>query len=458
MSHIDVYYASREAVLDSAGLLDRLRLITGDELAAGWRTAASARTSPEAWLVTLEHDTDVSLAAMNERLLAAADPYLRVCTDAEPERPPSVFGIESLVLPLPVDVPRALLGSEGKQRERAATYGMLLGLIISAVLGILPPRGNVLRHMFDPRTPTAAVPVAILCLFFWGVIYGLNRRRRLRAIESLNGEDLLPAVVDGLQKHGVARLEEALRGQVDQYSVVRYSPLLRRIRVTLEQWLIRPSLQHAHLAIEQQVISDREATQRAYNLLRIFVWATPVLGLIGTVVGISIAVGGFAGFLSTNVEDISKIKAGLVGVTGGLSFAFLITLEGLLSSLILMLFTSNIQMREERLYAAIERDIVEVFLPALQRVSPEKDSAGLSLGTDAWADAMAEVAIKVIRAIEIAGKRILAKWDETHKVYVADLKDSGTAVSDLALVAKQMLESQVELRAAIAQLRDSSRN
>lgn len=451
MPQIEVLYtpAATTTNPDLTTLLSHLHTIVGGELAAGWRITASAPASPESWIVTLEHDTVESSVPIREQLLTANDPILQLhlgaaypgaetAPPAKPEAAPSAKPaptpvIDALSLPLPVEVPAVLLGSEAAQRRRAAIQGITTGLVVSAVMGLLTPQGNVIRHMFDPRNPTAAVPTGILCLFFWGITYGLNRRRRLEAIESLNADDLLPAVVSGLRFHGVERLEQALRGQTDQYSVVRYSPLLRRIWVTLEQWMIRPSLQNAHLVIEQQVISDREATQRAYNLLRIFVWATPVLGLIGTVVGISIAVGGFAGFLSTSVDDISKIKAGLVGVTGGLSFAFLITLEGLLSSLILMLFTSSIQTREERLYAEIERDVAERFLPDLQRISPERELSAAFAGADAWTEAMSEAARKVIRAVEIAGKRILAKWDEKHEVYVSDLTGVGETVNSSAL-------------------------
>jgi hypothetical protein len=213
--------------------------------------------------------------------------------------------------------------------------------------------------------------------------------------------------------------------------------------MTLEQWLIRPSLQNAHLVIEQQVMADREATQRAYNLLRMFVWATPVLGLIGTVVGISIAVGGFAGFLSTSVDDVSKIKAGLVGVTGGLSFAFLITLEGLLSSLILMLFTSNIQTREERLYAAIERDVAEKFLPELQRIAPERDLGGVVAGPDAWAVALADASKRVMRTMEVTGRRVLAKWDERQEV-VKVLSDLDSTLRDLKPLLARLAEEETK--------------
>jgi biopolymer transport protein ExbB/TolQ len=250
----------------------------------------------------------------------------------------------SLDLRLP-PVPATLVQPEAAQRRRTVIMGVVAGVVFGSAVGLLSPSASAMHQMFDPRTPAAAVPIAILCLFFWGIAQGLSRRRRVIAIESMNRPELLPAVLDGLDSHGIKGLNDAVK--VD---AAAHSPLLRRVRVAVEQWLLRPSMQNASLAVEQQIVADQDSTQRGYTLLRIFVWATPVLGLIGTVVGISIAVGGFAHFLSTNVDDVSKIKEGLVGVTGGLSFAFLITLEGLLTSLILMLFTSSLQTREERLY------------------------------------------------------------------------------------------------------------
>src|SRR6185503_16965205 len=97
----------------------------------------------------------------------------------------------------------------------------------------------------------------------------------------------------------------------------------------------------------------------------------PVLGLIGTVIGISFAVGGFGQFLGGNRNNMKTIKRSLVNVTGGLSFAFLITLQGLLTSLLIMLPAYALQTREERLYANVQRDISDLLLPALQRAVPE---------------------------------------------------------------------------------------
>jgi len=61
------------------------------------------------------------------------------------------------------------------------------------------------------------------------------------------------------------------------------SPLLRRVRAVIEQWQIRPGLAEADIVLQQHIASDEEEIHAGYSLVRTFVWALPVLGLIGTV-------------------------------------------------------------------------------------------------------------------------------------------------------------------------------
>jgi hypothetical protein len=159
--------------------------------------------------------------------------------------------------------------------------------------------------------------------------------------------------------------------------------------------------------LQQHAANDQEEVHAAYSLVRTFVWALPVLGLIGTVIGISLAVGGFAEFLGSGVDDVSLIKKNLVGVTGGLSFAFLITLQGLLTSLLLMLVASVLQTREQRLNTEVQQGIADHFMPTLQRVAPaaerrEPDPAAVSH------EAMAKIARGVLETVQQNGQEQLA--------------------------------------------------
>ena len=79
--------------------------------------------------------------------------------------------------------------------------------------------------------------------------------------------------------------------------------------------------------LRSQAETDESAMETSYSLLQGFVWAIPVLGFIGTVEGLSVAIGGFGGVLASS-SDFEQIKVALRGVTGGLSTAFETTLHG----------------------------------------------------------------------------------------------------------------------------------
>jgi MotA/TolQ/ExbB proton channel family len=121
-----------------------------------------------------------------------------------------------------------------------------------------------------------------------------------------------------------------------------------------------------------------ECQYPGYSLVRTFIWALPVIGLLGTVAGVAVAVGGFAEFLGGDIEDVAVIKRSLVNVTAGLSYAFLTTLYGLAGALVLMLIATALQNREEKLYSSIQERIANVFLPFLQTIAPESKGTEIS--------------------------------------------------------------------------------
>jgi biopolymer transport protein ExbB/TolQ len=74
-----------------------------------------------------------------------------------------------------------------------------------------------------------------------------------------------------------------------------------------------------------------------YTILRVIVWATPLLGFVGTVQGVSKSVGGLAKVLGGDVEDVSQITTALGKVTSELAFAFDTTLVALVAVIIIMI-------------------------------------------------------------------------------------------------------------------------
>ena len=88
---------------------------------------------------------------------------------------------------------------------------------------------------------------------------------------------------------------------------------------------------------------DAEACQididNAYLVVRTMIWMMPMLGFLGTVLGISVSISGFSGLL-TGISNLTTVKVGLSRVTTGLSTAFDTTLLGIVGAISCMLLLS----------------------------------------------------------------------------------------------------------------------
>lgn len=116
------------------------------------------------------------------------------------------------------------------------------------------------------------------------------------------------------------------------------------------------------------------ALETSYSVPRILVWAIPILGFIGTVVGISNAVSGFSGFLS-DAADIEQIKQGIGTVTNGLAIGFDTTLLALCLSVLVMIPLVFAERFESRLLLAIDIYINDKVLTRLRETSANLDES-----------------------------------------------------------------------------------
>lgn len=129
---------------------------------------------------------------------------------------------------------------------------------------------------------------------------------------------------------------------------------LRRARA-LQGYLLAGTRTAAATAAEDDTAHAEAALDGAYAVPRVAVWAIPLFGFIGTVVGISEAVAGFAGFLQ-QAEEIEQIKQGIGGVTTGLAVAFDTTLLALALSVLVMLPLVILERVERRAILALDAD------------------------------------------------------------------------------------------------------
>ncbi len=100
--------------------------------------------------------------------------------------------------------------------------------------------------------------------------------------------------------------------------------------------------------LNTQAQNDDDTLHSSYTLLKGFLWAIPVLGFIGTVLGLSEAVGGFGKVVQNGCSDPTQLIASLGNVTGGLSIAFETTLIALLIVLVVQLLMTLVVGKEEQ--------------------------------------------------------------------------------------------------------------
>ncbi|MCB1211914.1 MAG: MotA/TolQ/ExbB proton channel family protein, partial [Verrucomicrobiales bacterium] len=99
----------------------------------------------------------------------------------------------------------------------------------------------------------------------------------------------------------------------------------------------------------------------SYSLLKVFLWAIPILGFIGTVMGLSSAIGS----INLNTEDMGEIMGSIGKVTSGLGTAFDTTLLGLVLAMLLNFPMNAVVKAEDDNLNNIDAFCNEILLPRL---------------------------------------------------------------------------------------------
>lgn len=123
---------------------------------------------------------------------------------------------------------------------------------------------------------------------------------------------------------------------------------LNRVQKTLANLKNIGRVSDVSSVLNDFAIADEKYIEGTYTIVKGLIWAIPVTGFVGTVLGLSDAVGGFGKVISQGV-DIEVMKNSLSGVTSGLAVAFETTLIALVAALLLQLYMTIIMQKEEDL-------------------------------------------------------------------------------------------------------------
>ncbi|RMG39194.1 MAG: hypothetical protein D6725_05680 [Planctomycetota bacterium] len=224
---------------------------------------------------------------------------------------------------------------------QSALYGAALSVVFLVVL--FPFRDWYLGELFYKR---GWVPFALVFLMSWSAAILVLKWRKLSIQKETMLFDLLPtSIARDITPENIDAFVEHINGlpteAADSFLVNRVLRGLEHFRVTRNSAEVA-----ARMATQSDI--DANAVASSYTILKVFIWAIPILGFIGTVIGISAAVGGFSGSMDA-AQDIAVLKQSLNNVTSGLSTAFDTTLVALVMSMLVMFPTSSLQKAEEDL-------------------------------------------------------------------------------------------------------------
>ncbi len=233
------------------------------------------------------------------------------------------------------EVPGTPSGSGGRDWGSADTrelwIGFGIGVAISfGFLGLMLPFKEVyFGALFLDR---GWVPYVLVLFLGWAVGILILKYRRLQVERRALIVDVLPfSISDSITP---ANVDGFLQYQLTLPAKLADSYMLRRIRRGLEHFKARESNPEVASMMEMQSEIDAGKISGSYTLVKVFLWAIPIMGFIGTVLGISTAIAGLAGGMS-GTQEMSTLMDQLTDVTVGLGVAFDTTLVALCMSILL---------------------------------------------------------------------------------------------------------------------------
>ena len=225
----------------------------------------------------------------------------------------------------------------------AATMAAILVVLFYALMIFAFPESH-LTTMFLKR-PSKVVPFLIAFFSFWSASILYVKAQKLRLQQKALELKIVPAAHDFVL--ATATAPGVLAGMYRCVDNPGHFVLLSRIERALSNLSNIGRVSDVNEMLQSQASNDEDQMESSYTIVRGFIWGIPVLGFIGTVLGLSLAMAGFGSLLSAG-GSIEALKTSLMGVTAGLATAFENTLEGLVAALAIQLSLSALKKKEER--------------------------------------------------------------------------------------------------------------
>lgn len=249
-------------------------------------------------------------------------------------------------------------------------WPLMLGLGVTAIFYALVFKGP-LHHALLIRY-FAGHPINMIetAFFFIGFVALIGKIFDVRVQQASLGAITLGEISKPEPVSKVGELLEVLAALPKR---MQETYLGRRLNDGLEA--IERSGSAEKLEDELKYLSDLDGNKQfeSYSLVRIINWGNPMLGFLGTVVGITAAMGDLGTSLSANAGEANALNTAMQGLMAGLFVAFDTTAIGLSFTMALMFMQYGIDQIEVEVLSQVDKRASHELMGRFEMVGASSD-------------------------------------------------------------------------------------
>lgn len=194
----------------------------------------------------------------------------------------------------------------------------------------------------------------------------------------------------------------------------------QRVTEFLSRQLKRRTTQHMDEDLRDLANQDSDSQHASHAMIRIICWAMPMLGFLGTVLGISDTLGHMdAQALASGSQEAMN------SLTGGLYVAFDTTAVGLILTMIAMFIQFAIQRAEMRLLSRMDNTVANTMHECLSKPEATWDTTGVQ-------DALRAMTTGLLESVQQLIQKQSELWRETINDAHRQWLDASTGATETA--------------------------
>lgn len=250
-------------------------------------------------------------------------------------------------------------------------WPLMLGLGVTAIFYAIIYKGPLHTPLMIRYFASHPINMIETALFFIGLVALVNKTldvmQQQSSLTSVSLGDLAAA-------QPVSKVGELLDKLAALPKRLQETYLGRRLIDGLEA--VERNGSADKLEDELKYLSDMDGgrQQESYSLVSIIIWATPMLGFLGTVVGITNALGDLGKDLgAVNADGGNQLQGAMTGLLSGLYVAFDTTAIALCFSILLMFIKYGIDRTEMELLGQVDKRAAHELIGRFEMVGASSD-------------------------------------------------------------------------------------